>query len=146
MDNAYKEAFAEVLEILKNSDENIINKIPKNFINFLDENKDKNYIVKIDFSNENWEDYTKQETQAILALIYRDYIVSPEQRERLLAEENEELIKAEKQLREKYNPDNIFEKHNKPQEEHQNNVSITEYKDPIFKRIINIIKRFFHII
>ena len=144
MDNAYKEAFAEVLEILKNSDENIINKIPKKFINFLDENKDKNYIVKIDFSNENWEDYTKQETQAILALIYRDYIVSPEQREKLLSEENEELIKAEKQLREKYNPDNIFEKHNKPQEEHQNNVSITEYKDPIFKRIINIIKRFFH--
>ncbi len=147
MDTVYREAFAEVLEVIKHCNQNIKSKIPEKFITFLNQNEDKNYIVKIDFTNENWEDSTKYETQAILALIYRDYIVSPEERNRLLVEEKHELIRIEKELREKYNTDNIF--HNHPQDtqtevkENSNNIAIVKYKDSIFKEIMNMIKRFF---
>lgn len=149
MDNVYREAFAEVLEVLKNSNQKILEKIPEKFITLLNENKDKNYIVKIDFTNENWDDSIKQETQAILALIYRDYIVSQEERARLLTEENEEQIRIENELREKYNPDNLFKKHsedkNVTDNDIQSEVAIIEYKESIFKRLINKIKDIFHI-
>ena len=35
MDNVYREAFAEVLEVIKNSNQRILEKIPKKFITFL---------------------------------------------------------------------------------------------------------------
>ena len=148
MDDIYREAFAEVLEVLKNSNQNIIEKIPKKFITFLSQNKDNNYIVKIDFTDANWDDSIKQETQAILALVYRDYIVSPEERTRLLAEEKEEQIRIENELREKYNPDNLFKKRHREDEIEentiQNEVALVEYKETIFRRLINKLKRIFH--
>lgn len=137
MDNIYRETFAEVLEVLKNSNSNIVEKIPKNFIEFLNQNKDNNYNVKIDFSDKNWDDSIKQETQAILALIYRDYIVSPEERDRLLEEEKEEQIKIENELREKYNPDNIFKTNQTTiQQDLENNIQLIEVKKyPWYKRL-----------
>lgn len=146
MDNVYREAFAEVLEVIKNSNQRILEKIPKKFITFLNENKDNNYIVKIDFTDENWDDSIKQETQAILALIYRDYIVSQEERARLLTEEKEEQIRIENELREKYNPDNLFQKQDqakKAEEVMTEDVAMVEYKESIFKRFINKIKSIF---
>lgn len=146
MDNVYREAFAEVLEVIKNSNQRILEKIPKKFITFLNENKDNNYIVKIDFTDENWDDSIKQETQAILALIYRDYIVSQEERARLLTEEKEEQIRIENELREKYNPDNLFKKQDQvknTEEVMEEEVTMVEYKESIFKRFINKIKSIF---
>lgn len=110
MDNVYKEAFAEVLKILENSNEDIVKKIPEKFIDFLNQNMDEDYIVNIDFKKSNWENDVKPETQAIVALLYRDYIVSPEKREELLKEEAKEQIKVEQELKEKYNVDNLFKK------------------------------------
>lgn len=137
MDNVYREAFAEVLEVLKNSNKNIVEKIPEKFITFLSQNKDNNYIVKIDFTDANWDDSIKQETQAILALVYRDYIVSPEERTRLLAEEKEEQIRIENELREKYNPDNIFKRNQTTiQQDLENNTQLIEVKKyPWYKRL-----------
>ena len=146
MDNVYREAFAEVLEVIKNSNQRILEKIPEKFITFLNENKDNNYIVKIDFTDENWDDSIKQETQAILALIYRDYIVSQEERVRLLTEEREEQIRIENELREKYNPDNLFKKQDQvknTEEVMTEEVAMVEYKESIFKRFINKIKSIF---
>lgn len=139
MDNVYREAFAEVLEILKNSNQKIIEKIPEKFITFLTENKDNNYVVQIDFTDENWDNSIKQETQEIIALIYRDYIVSPEEREKLIAEEKEEQIRIENELRERYNPNNLFRQDdNKLDKEITTTNSLIEKRnEPWFKKIIN---------
>lgn len=148
MDENYRKSFAEVLEVLKNSNQNIVEKIPKKFIEFLNKNKDNEYVININFNDINWEDTIKQETQAILALIYRDYIVSPEERNKLLEEEREEQIRIEKELREKYNPDNIFKKRIQETNVEENivkdEVVMVEYKESIFKRIINRIKSIFN--
>ena len=50
MDEVYKQAFAEALEVLQNTDENILKKIPEQFITFLNQNKDNQYQVNIDFT------------------------------------------------------------------------------------------------
>ena len=144
MDSVYSQAFTEVLEILKNSEKNIVSRIPENFIEFLNKYKDNNYKAEIDFSNENWDEQVKKETQAILALIYRDFIVSKEKREKLLAEEQEEQIRIENELREKYNPDNLFKNEtNNIINNSKNTVEMVKYKESILKKIIIKIQNIF---
>lgn len=145
MDDVYREAFAEVLEVLNNSNQEILEKIPERFITFLNENKEQSYVAKIDFTDDNWDDSIKKETQAILALIYRDYIVAPEERVRLLNEEREEQIRIENELREMYNPENIFKNKKSQVKSTNDSVDLIEYKESFLKKIINKIKIIFKI-
>lgn len=144
MNIVYKQAFSEVLEVLRYTEESIIKKIPSQFIIFLDNNKDDEYIVNIDFSKTNWEDDIKLETQAILGLIYRDYVVSPEKKSKLIKEEREEQIRIENEIREKYNPDNIF-KNKKEASLRENTILPVEIKkESFFKKLICFIKELFN--
>ena len=143
MESVYKQAFSEVLEILKNTSKSIVEKIPENFINFLKENKDDSYIAEIDFSKSNWEDDVKQETQAIMALIYREYIVSSNKKRELIKEEQEEQIRIENEIREKYNPDNLFENEKKEIDVENINLPSEIKEETYLKKIIGFIKNFF---
>ena len=58
--------------------------------------------------------------------------------------ENEQ--KYQEELRQKYNPDNIFSKKNKNIIEIEDNqTQLIEYKETIFRRILNKIKALFNI-
>ena len=144
MEIVYKQAFTEVLEVLEHSSRNIVEKIPIKFIEFLKENTDDEYIVDIDFSKPNWEDEVKEETQAILALIYRDYIVSPEKRNELIREEKEEQIRIENEIRDKYNPDKIFKDRKKEKVIEDTNMLVEIRKQTFFKKLISFIKGLFN--
>ena len=144
MEIVYRQAFAEVLEVLKHTSKSIVEKIPEKFIMFLKENKDNEYIADIDFSKTNWEDEVKQETQAILALIYRDYIVSPEKKSELIREEQEEQIRIENEIREKYNPDNIFKNKKEDTFIENTNLPVVIKKETFFKKLISFIKGLFN--
>jgi len=141
MEIVYRQAFAEVLEVLKHTSKSIVEKIPEKFIMFLKDNKDNEYIANIDFSKPNWEDEVKQETQAILALIYRDYIVSPEKKSELIREEQ---IRIEKEIREKYNPDNIFKNKKEETVIENTNLPVEIKKETFFKKLISFIKGLFN--
>ena len=144
-DNVFdKKAFSEVIEILNHTDKEIVGKIPQKFIEFLFENADKDYIPNINFYDENWEKFIQEDTQAILALLYRDYIVSEDEKIELLNEEQEERLKLEGEQREKYNPDNIFKKKNLEKKIQTDNVQLIEIKETTwFKKILNKILNFF---
>jgi len=144
MEIVYRQAFAEVLEVLKHTSKSIVEKIPEKFIMFLKDNKDNEYIADIDFSKPNWEDEVKQETQAILALIYRDYIVSPEKKSELIREEQEEQIRIENEIREKYNPDNIFKNKKEETVVEIINLPAKIKKETFFKKLISFIKGLFN--
>ena len=144
MEIVYRQAMTEVLEVLERTSRSIVEKIPEEFIMFLKENKEDEYIVNIDFSKEDWEDDIKQETQAILALIYRDYIVSQEKRSKLIIEEQINEIKIENEIREQYNPDNIFQ--NKKEEIIKENkrLPVEIKKETFFKKLVSFIKGLFN--
>ena len=62
-----------------------------------------------------------------------------------LFENNE--IKYQTELREKYNPDNLFKNRQKSVENDyakENTMAMVEYKESIFRKIINKIKGIFH--
>lgn len=101
---------AEAIAILENTDTLLLAKIPKRLIESLQEKADElgrkiNLDYSRDFANQN----VSEEAKSIIGLIYRDYWCTKEEREELnkILEDNEQRYQEE--LREKYNPDKIFE-------------------------------------
>lgn len=112
MNVQYMEAFAEIDVIFKLMPKELLDRIPLSFRNLISNKKLVNdkMNIKTDIPIEKQE--LKKETKAILSLIYRTYLVSPEEKEKLKLEDMQELKRVEKEIKEKYNPDNIFKKNN----------------------------------
>lgn len=144
MDENLKKSLKETYEIIQNSENKIIEKIPSNFLKFIEDNMDKNYNPKINFDDENWKNKINNDTKAILALIYRDYIVDTEKRNKLIQEEKAQREIYEQELREKYNPDEIFKNKTVKENEVINNNQLIEVKEASwYKKIIESILRIF---
>lgn len=139
--NITKQVFSEVYDIIYNME--IYNEIPKSFIELIDNNRDKQYKVNIDYKKNINEQELQKGTRVILSLIYSDYLCSEEERKILIQKDKEALEKIEEEKREKYNYDNIF-KNKKSFEVNEKNVAIVEYKEPSFiRKILDRIKRLF---
>ena len=104
------EAFTEVNEIFKLMPQELLEKIPTKFRQVIQEEMDKKYITDIKEPIEECE--LKDETIIILGLIYRDFLCTPEERKILQEQDTKQLQdmqkKLEMEMKEKYNPDNIF--------------------------------------
>ena len=126
-----KKAFAEVHDILKHSELEIQEKIPKKFLDMLEENEDKNYIINIDYDKDINNQKLLPYTRDILAMVYTDYLCSKEEKEKFLLE-NEKVI-------EEQETQQIIEK-NKAMGENLNNTSITLIKkEKWYQKIIKFI-------
>lgn len=142
-----KNSYVEILEILKHIDEIYVDKIPKKLIEFFEENKANNYEFKYDCTVELYKQNLNDNTLALLAMLNLNYwCESKEHRKELISRYNENERKYQEELREKYNPDNIFKKHNQEkniEEDVVKELAMVEYKESIFKKIINKIKSIF---
>lgn len=143
MDNNYRQALTEVLEVLNHTDKQLVNQIPKQVINFILENVDKKYVPDIDFTLENWENSLMEDAQATLAYIYKEYIATDDEKTTLLTDE--ELIQKGEQMLKKYGVEDLFP----PKAEHTYSPIIentpieikkTSWYKKIFQKIINIFK------
>lgn len=150
MKQEYKEAFTEVNEIIKIMPDELVNKIPSKFKEMLEDERDKEYNPNIQEPLEKCK--LKNETIIILGLIYRDFLCSPDERKQLQEKDTRELQEVEKsieeEIREKYNPDNIFKKKNQNNIEESNNkeenTSMTVIKEEKwYQKIFNLIKGLF---
>lgn len=149
MKSNYPKAYTEILEIMKYLPKEEFARIPQEKIGFYKENCDKDYKFVFDISKSFEEQNILKETNALIVLLFRNYFATEEQKKKLdkLLIQNEE--EHQKELREKYNSDNIFKQSNKEIVEQQEQivepVAMIEYKENIFKRIINKIKSIFGI-
>lgn len=137
-------AFAEIDDIINHLDKDLYNKIPKKFLKMINLKKDPTIKINIDYS----QDINKQilhETKVILGLMYRDYFVSDEEREKLKEREQKQIKQEEEKIREKYNPDDLFK--NKKLEESEAEVktkALVTYKEKtIIQKIFDKIKSLF---
>lgn len=147
----FAEASAEINEILKYMPKEEVEKIPSKLREFFKEVASKDYVTNINPDLPLDEQEIKEKTKDIIALIYRNYWCSEEERKELDQKLIENDRKFEEELREKYNPDNIF----------KNNVTTTKKEEPEIKeekieqslvpqetekwyqRFLNMIKRWF---
>ena len=139
-------AYAEVDAILDMLETEAVEKIPLKVREFFKKEKDKNYIPKIseDFSDiDNIE--LMRETICLLTILDINYWCETEEEKQLILNKlkDNDRIK-EEELRERYNPDNIFKNKNKLDESINNeSVALIEYKEKsIFKKILNKIIKF----
>ena len=137
-------AYKEIYEILKIFPQELVSQIPQETINFFHNNMDKNYEYNI--SVDTFDGRTMlEETKAILTILFRDYWATPAQREKILNYENSARNKLEEETRMKYSADNLFKKKKSQDnvEKHIEETAMVEYKESIFKKIINKILNIF---
>lgn len=137
--------YREVFEIIKHLSEKDFNKIPKEVIETLHVNMDKEYEVNINF-----EDFQNQktmyETKVLLAILFRDYLATEKQKEKIMAKERYDEQVYQEEMRKKYNPENFFKKQqsNLDKNNIQKEINVIEYKQNIFQKILSFFKRVFH--
>ena len=142
----YANAMAETLHYLKGIRKEDIDKIPKSFIKFLEENASKEYICNFDYHIPLKELNLLDETKGIIGTICLNYWCNTqEQKQAYLKRLNENEIKFEEEIREKYNPDNLFKDKKTIIETTNNFVAMIRYKEDFFTKLIKKLKNIFHI-
>lgn len=148
MTNTYARAYTEVLEILNHFSKEEYNKIPEEKISFYRNNKDKDYIYKINPEVDLSEQKISKEANAILVSLFRDYFATEKQRQTLKNLLNQNQEKIEKAKREKYNVNTIFKtaKLEKIDTVELNNTTqLINYKETFFTKFKNYIKQLFNL-
>ena len=144
MKEIYMDAFSEVNAILSIMPSNLVNKIPLKLQHIINEYKNDKYKPLIEEPIENYK--LMDESKIILSLIYQDFLCSDEEKEILKIRDYEKLKEEEQQLREKYNPDDIFKNKNVPQEEQlseETRMTIVQ-EEKWYQKIFNLIKNLFN--
>ena len=139
MEDNYKKAYKEIVEILKFVSKENVDKIPKEMLDMFEEEQDKEYNFKVDTTKSFEEQLLLEETKAIFSNIFRDYWANDYQRKVIIEKENRDRIKWEE---EKYDPKDLF-KNNQKNFNKQNNydkvdVNLTVIKkENSFKKLID---------
>ena len=141
--NAYQEAYT----ILQELNEEEYSKIPPEVIQALKENRNEEYNYELDEDQELTYQPMLPETKAILFNIFRDYLSTPEQKEKIKKMQSEERAKLEIKKKEQYNTENMF-KSNTQQETQVEPVKETEAlvkvkKENWLKKAVEKIKNLF---
>lgn len=147
-----RQAYAEIDEFLRLLDEEDRNKIPVKLRELFKREKDKEYSKDIDINKPIEEQNLKEETLTLIAILYLEYWCENEKEKEELKDiyrKNEEIYQRE--LNQKYNPDNLFKKssNNKNEEEKDKikvdneQTNIIVYKESIIRKIFNKIKSLF---
>lgn len=143
----YSNSLYQINEILKFMAPNLKARIPKKFISYFENNKSQEYNWAIDKSLPLEKQDLLPITKEILAVLYKDFICDDVERVKLEKALSNNEIKYQEELREKYNPDNIFKDRQKPTkyvESQAKNTEIATYKESFFSKIISKIKLIFH--
>ena len=135
-----KEAYSEVYAILNLMSWNSINKIPEKIWENIENKRDKEKVIEIN----NIEEYqASEQANKLLAVLYKNYFATDEEKEVIQAKEKILYQKEQEELREKYNPDNLFKNKVSKVETVEKSVAMIEYKESIFTKIKNWFKRTF---
>lgn len=148
IDEIYKNSFKEVYDILENTEEDLLSKIPNSFMNFIKNNMNVNYKTNINSNETIDKQHLLKETEAILSLIYRSYWATDEEKNEFAKKDNLELIKEEEQKKEQYQGKDIYkvfeERKNLNTITVDNNLMVIENESfikRIFRKFLNIFKK-----
>ena len=143
----YSEALSEIDDIMNHFDPDLLKRIPQKFKDFVRINKSKTYNPEFDHSKRLNELPLKEKTKAILSVIYMNFLCNEEEKIEYTKKLKENSLKREEELKEKYNPNDIFKKKTHEIKEEtqtaENTVAITQYKEGFLKKIFNKIKQIF---
>ena len=152
----YHKAFKEVYILINDFSSELYIKIPKSFIKILKENMDKTYDVSLEKLHS---EGTMEETDAVMSLVFRDFICPDELSKRLIEYDKKQIEeeidrynnifgnneKVEEYIEDKTKTadENECESVNEEKENTVNNQLVVIKEENIFIKIINKIKSLF---
>lgn len=144
----YNKRLVEVDEILNYLSEEDLLKIPEEVRKTIKENKDKEYVWKYDETKALKDQDVSRDTIAFLSYLNMEYLLNKEQKQLMqqIHESNEKKLEEEKAG--KYIVDDLFKENKTQQEETEktepkDELSLVEYKESFFTKMISKIKSFF---
>ena len=138
----HKIAYSEVLEILKYISKEEFNKVPQDMLEMFKANAINNNEFVYNPRKTLQEQNVSETARTIIAILFRDYWATENQKEKILKKQNYDREKIKEEM---YN-NNILKKLNTQQNEAyiKNEVAMIEYKESIFTKIKNWFKHFFN--
>ena len=140
----YANAYTEVYEILSCLNKEEYSKIPEELIEVFEENRNLDYEYEINDEQDLSKQPMLKETKAILLNIFRDYLATPEQSQKIKQWLQADREYLEKQSKEKYSS-NIFENRIKKEKENiekSNTLVPIEFKrKTIFQKIMDKLRK-----
>ena len=142
----YSKAYTEVNCLLDYMPQSYIDKLPKKLIELIKKQSQEQYNIDIDTNKSLLEQNFSKKTKDLIAVIKYNYWSTDEEKRQLknIFYENENI--SQKELLEKYNPNDIFKKKESKiniTETINTNLQLVEYKENIFIRFLNKIKSMF---
>lgn len=138
VDIKYANAYCEVLEILKYISLEEYNKIPKNKIELFEANANPEYAFSYNPDKTLDEQEVSKTAKGIIAILFRDYWATEQQREKILAKQSYDREKLEEEKRKEYNPDNLFK------DKKKENMALTVVEnEKWYTKIVSFFKRVF---
>lgn len=144
----YQKAYVELYEIIRALSKEEKEKIPKTFLKNLKDNMDKEYNFTLDSEKNILNQQYKIETKALFVELYERYLAT--EKEKRFWDRYDKICQnmIEEEKQKKYDPDNLFRNYTERIITEENatgdEVSIVTYRESIFKRLINKIKRMFN--
>lgn len=157
-DIQYANAYTEVLDILKYISKEDYEKIPKSKIKVFEENSNKNYNFTYDENKTLDEQNVSEITKVIIAILFRDYWATKEQRYIIIKKQQEIKDQKQKELMAKFEQNkNISEKDLKKVDVASDldldidykslgaNVQLYKREEGFFEKLVNKIKGLFNL-
>ena len=141
--NLYSNVATEVLEVLKKSDEDVLQKIPNSVIDDIEAFSNKEHHCELDLEKPLEEQQLLPETLDVLAGIYVKYYATEEEKKEFYSKIEKEFEVPEIKNIKSY--DEMFSKFNQNEnvvENKQTEIQVIE-EDSWFKKVINKIVSFF---
>ena len=148
----YANAYKEVLIILDNLIKEDYDKIPKEYIEFLKSNCNNEYEFYYNNSKTFEEQELLDDTKYILFGLFEKFGATEIQKEKIKNFKDNYFRKIEEEIREQYNPDDIFKKVNTnikttiiETSENNSNTKLIKYKETFFTKLKNFLLKILHI-
>lgn len=137
----------EVLEILKYIKEDDVQKIPEYEIQILKRNANYEHNFKYNSQKDIKEQKVSKLAKGIIAVYFYKYTATERQKEKIKLKQQKDLRTIEEEKSYKYNPENIFKKEMRTENEEgktEEKVQLIEYKpEKWYMKIFNKIRNFF---
>lgn len=148
MTNEFMVASAEILDIFQYLPAELKNKIPDKLIKLFEESAVTNYQSMIDPDKSITDQKVTEKTKTLLSILYLRYWANEEEKQETYEKIKQNEVLHQQQLREKYNPDDLFnnkQENEKSNSNHKEETRMLETKGKFWIRLKNFIKRLLHL-
>ena len=138
-----KKAFVEVDKILSFMPEEKLQEIPVTFFEYIEENKQKDYIFEFNPNADLEKEKMLNETRILLEMIYLRYWADEEEKKRIYKKLDENEQKYVEMMNEKiYANEMLGNNKTKIEKKEETNLPV-EYKETVWQKMISFIKNIF---